>query len=149
MISYTRKQINRLLKLDFIRFCIVGGCGFILNLLMLTTLHRLLDLPVFISQLIAAEFALFANFLLHHNWTYKDNKVQKSISTLIIQFHATSWPAIIGSAIMVSIAEQSLHLNSFFALSLSSIIVLGWNYGWSKFVVWRGVTDKEVEESIQ
>lgn len=149
MVAYTRKQIARLLRIDFIRFCLVGGSGFILNLAILTFLTNVTSWPVFICQLISSEIALFSNFLLHHYWTYKHNKVHKTIPALLIQFHASSWPAILGSAIMVSAAERYLHLNNLFALMISSAIVLFWNYAWSKFVIWRDVSSKDIEKGIE
>lgn len=149
MIAYTRKQIIRLLKIDFIRFCLVGGSGFILNLAILTLLASITSWPVFICQLISSEIALFSNFLLHHYWTYKRHKVHKTIPTLLLQFHASSWPAILGSAIMVSAAEYYLSLSHLFALMLSSVIVLLWNYAWSKYVIWRDVNSRDIEAVIK
>jgi len=149
MIAYTRKQITRLLKIDFIRFCLVGGSGFILNLVILVLLRHFTGIPLFWAQLIAAEIALFSNFMLHHHWTYKHNDVHKSIPKLLIQFHATTWPAIIGSAFMVSLLERFLHLNDLGALIGASAVSLFWNFFWSKFVIWRGVTTKDIEEGVK
>lgn len=138
MVAYTRAQLERLLRLDFVRFCIVGGTGFLINFAILVLLHKVLHIPVFIAQLIGAEIALFSNFILHHHWTYKAKKVQKTISTLLIQFHATTWPAILGSAFMVTAGEKILNFNNFLALSVSSFVALMWNFAWSKYVIWRG-----------
>ena len=122
MIAYTHAKLQHLLKLDFIRFCIVGGTGFIINFIILTVLHKALEVPIFIAQLAGAEVALFSNFMLHHHWTYKEHKVQKSLSTLLVQFHASSWPAIVGSALMVTAGEKLLHLTSILALGVSSVV---------------------------
>ena len=145
MVAYTRAQLERLLKADFIRFCIVGGSGFVINLFLLTVFHKTLGLGVFLSQIIAAEIALFSNFMLHHHWTYKAHKVDKGLSLLVVQFHASSWPAILGSSVMVTAGEKLLHLDTLAALLVSSAIVLVWNFSWSKFVVWRDVSQKEME----
>ena len=146
MVAYTRKQIERLLKIDFIRFCIVGGTGFIINFLILTVLHKLFKVPVFIAQLFGAEIALFSNFMLHHHWTYKEREVEKTIGKLLIQFHASSWPAILGSALMVTAAEKFLHFGNLLALTVSSAIALLWNFFWSKYVIWQGITNEEIEK---
>jgi putative flippase GtrA len=148
MIAYARKRIFRILKIDFVRFCIVGGTGFVINFVLLSLLHSILKLPIFWAQLISAEVALFSNFALHHHWTYKAHKVEKSFYKLILQFHSVTWPAIIGSAIMVSAGEHYLHLSDLFALIISSVIALVWNFGWSKLVIWRDVSLKTVEEDI-
>jgi len=149
MVAYTKEKIKKLLELDFIRFCIVGGTGFVINFIILIGLHKVLHLPVFISQLIGAEIALFSNFMLHHHWTYKKNHVEKTLPQLLLQFHATSWPAILGSAAMVSLGEKYLNLSNLFALVLTSIVVFVWNYVWSKFVVWKDVKTPEIKEIIK
>lgn len=146
MIAYARGKIVQILKLDFIRFCIVGGTGFIINVAVLLFLTKTFHTPLFLAQLIGAEIALASNFTLHHNWTYKHNKTHKSLTSLIIQFHMTAWPAIIGSTVMVSLFVSLLHMNKIEALVISSAIALAWNYGWSKYVIWRGVSEKEIEE---
>lgn len=145
MVAYTRVRIRHLLRIDFVRFCIVGGTGFVINFVILTALSKLLYVPIFVAQLIGAEVALFSNFMLHHHWTYKGHKVQKSIPKLLIQFHATTWPAIVGSALMVTAGEKLLNLDNLLALSLSSVIALLWNFGWSKYVIWRKITPEEIE----
>src|SRR3990167_7331510 len=98
MFVYIGGKIKNLHKIDFVRFCIVGTLGFIINFGLLTLLFKVLNLHIFIAQLISSEIALFNNFVLHHNWTYKGNMTNKSIKTLLVQFHASSWTAIIGSA---------------------------------------------------
>jgi len=92
---------------------------------------------VFVAQLLSGEVALFSNFILHHHWTYKGHNVSKTIGRLLVEFHITSWIAIVGSAALVTAGVSLLHLHYFVALVISSIIALGWNFGWTKFVIWR------------
>lgn len=146
MVAHKQSRLHHLIKLDFVRFCIVGGTGFVINFMLLTIFRNALNFPVFLAQLIGAEIALFSNFMMHHHWTYKAHKVEKNIPTLLIQFHATTWPAIIGSTLMVTAGEKLLHFGNLLALAVSSAIALFWNFGWSKYVVWRDVTPAEVEK---
>jgi putative flippase GtrA len=148
MVAYTRAKLLRLLKIDFVRFCIVGGTGFVINFILLVFLTKVIGLHIFIAQFIGAEIALFSNFILHHNWTYKHHKVEKQTRQLLVQFHLTSWPAILGSASMVTISEKVLHFDNFSALATSSAIALIWNFVWSKYVIWRRITVREVQEGI-
>jgi len=149
MVVYTREKIKLFLKIDFIRFCIVGGSGFVINFVLLNILHHVLGLQLFMSQLIGAEVALFSNALLHHHWTYRSKHTNKSFKNTVSQFHLTSWPAIIGSAFMVDGGVRYLHLSSLGALILSSFIVLIWNYIWSKYVIWNDVTNKDIKELVK
>lgn len=149
MRAYVKNNFVRLLKVDFIRFCIVGGTGFVINLILLNLLHSVLKIPIVVAQLIAAEISLFSNFMLHHHWTYKSSKVDKSLRVLIVQFHATSWPAILGSSVMVGVGVKTFHLKTFEALAMSSAIALVWNFCWSKFVIWKDTTKTDVEEMVK
>lgn len=137
------KNIQRLLEVDFVRFCIVGASGFIINSILLTLLYRVAHWPLFIAQLIGGEIALFSNFMLHHNWTYRSKKVKKTIPELLLQFHLTSWAAIIGSAALVSGGVKYLHVGYLIALVISSVIALGWNFIWSKYVIWKHHHEEE------
>lgn len=141
-----RSGFLKLIKLDFIRFCIVGGAGFLINLLLLVILHNVLGVKVLYAQFIAAEVALFSNFMLHHHWTYSNRKVDKTMKKLILQFHATTWPAIIGSSLMVAGGVTILKLSEIVALILSSLVALFWNFAWSKYVVWKDVTTQQIEQ---
>jgi putative flippase GtrA len=131
-----RAKIQKLLKMDFVRFCIVGASGFVINAALLVLLNKDLKSP-FVAQLIAGEIALFSNFMFHHRWTYKADYVRKTMTTLIVQFHATSWAAILGSAIIVTAGIKYFHLPEIVALAFSSTIALFWNFGWSRYVIWR------------
>lgn len=144
-----RENIQKLLRFDFVRFGIVGFSGFLINAALLTILNKDLHSP-FVAQLIASEIALFSNFLFHHHWTYKASKTRKTISTLIMQFHLTSWAAVVGSALLVTAGIRYLHLAPLVALAISSGIAMFWNFGWSKFVIWRKHTHKDdvVEEAV-
>ncbi len=129
--------MKQVLRIDFVRFCLVGETGFIINFSLLTLLYKVFELPVFISQLVASEIALFSNFLLHHHWTYKHKKVTKTLPSLLWQFHITSWVAIVGSALLVSLAVHVLRLNYVLALMISSGVALLWNFLWTKLIIWR------------
>ena len=145
MLAYTKTKIERLLKLEFLRFCIVGGLGFTINFIILILLAKFFDLSIVVAQLIGAEIALGVNFMLHHNWTYKTHKVNKNLKSLIIQFHATTWPAIVGSTVMVSVGVNIFHASKFLALVASSLVSLVWNFVWTKYFIWN---DREVTEII-
>lgn len=129
--------MKKLLSKDYVRFVLVGTVGFLVNLTLLTILYKKLGMALFIAQLISSEIALFGNFLLHHHWTYKNHNVVKSLKSLIIQFHMTSWVAIVGSAVLVSFGSQVLKLNYFVSLVIASGIAMVWNYLWTKLFVWR------------
>jgi putative flippase GtrA len=141
--------MKRLLKIDFVRFCIVGASGFLINLVLLTLLYKILKMPIFFAQLISGEIALFSNFILHHNWTYKYRKSTKSVKSLLIQFHATSWIAIVGSAAIVYGGTHWLKVTYIVALVISALISLLWNFAWTKLVIWRPSSEAIKKEGVE
>lgn len=140
--------MQKLLRHDFVRFCIVGASGFVVNTLLLTFFYKTMHSPLFVAQIIAAEIALFSNFMFHHHWTYKGSKVRKTMSKLIVQFHLTSWVAVVGSAFLVTFGVHVLEFNYLTALVLAAGTAMFWNYAWSKFMIWRAHTPagKDTEE---
>jgi dolichol-phosphate mannosyltransferase len=139
--------MKQVLDIDFIRFCMVGTTGFVINFIILTLLYKVIGLPIFVAQLLASEIALFSNFLLHNYWTYKRRRVSKNLTSLLWQFHVTSWVAIMGSAILVSVGVKVLNLDYLVALILSSSIALTWNFLWTKLVIWRHEHEPQIEEN--
>lgn len=139
--------MRRLLRIDFVRFCVVGTSGFVLNFGLLTLFYRFLGMRLFIAQLVASELALFSNFLLHNHWTYKHKRVTKSIASLVWQFHVTSWVAIVGSAALVSIGVHTFELNYIVALVIASGLALFWNFLWTKFVIWQHVHEHQNDKA--
>lgn len=136
-VSFISKKINNTLKFDFIRFCIVGASGFLINASLLTLLHSLFKLNIFVSQLIASELSLLSNFLIHDKWTYTSRNTSRTFKDLIIRFHATSWTAVVGSSTLISILVNKIKIQYMIALVITSILVLTWNYVWTKYYVWK------------
>lgn len=145
MFVYLGGKIKDLHKVDFVRFCIVGTLGFLINFVLLTLLYKGLHINVFVAQLISSEIALFNNFILHHNYTYKDRS-NKSIKELLVQFHVSSWTAILGSAAIVALGVRVAHMHYFSALVIASAAGLLWNFAWTKLVIWRRHHDADLQE---
>lgn len=134
-------MVKKFLRGDFVRFCIVGVGGFTVNFILLTLLYKTVHWPLFVSQLIAGEIALFHNFFLHHNWTYRDRNTTKTFRLLLIQFHLTSWFAVILTTVVVTVGVSLFKLHYVVALVLAAVLALLWNYIWSKYVIWAQSTD--------
>jgi len=140
-------SVQKIVAVEFVRFCIVGTAGFIINFALLSLFYKQLAFPIFISQALASEIALSYNFAMHHNWTYKTRQKHKTLINYIIEFHMTSWVAIIGSAVLVSFCVGVLGYNHFLALAVSSATALLWNFLWTKYFVWG--SEKPAENSTK
>jgi len=134
---YAIKTGRKLLKIDFVRFSMVGAIGFLVNLGMLFVLFDIANLPIWASQLIGAETALISNFALHHFWTFKDQSAGKRKRILLAQFHLSFWSGALINTLIVVLAVSVFHLHYFFGLVGGSAIALFWNFFWTKFYIWK------------
>ena len=136
--EHMKGVVRRLLRQDFVRFCMVGAVGFLINLVILKLLHDAWGWPIVLATLIGSEVAYFSNFLFHNSWTYKHKaKVEKSFKRLLVQFHLSAWSGMLLNVLIVYIAVTMFHLDSAIGLVIASVIVLFWNYVWTKFYIWR------------
>jgi putative flippase GtrA len=134
--DWVYRRAGKMLAIDTVRFVIVGGLGFCINLSVLVILHDFTGLGVSISQLIGAELAILSNFYLHSTWTYK-GAAEKPLATRLTQFHASAW---VGSGItsaIVIISVNKLHVFYPVALVMGSLGGLTWNYIWTKYVIFK------------
>ncbi|SRR6266496_2160286 len=136
-----------LLEQDFARFLVVGLFGFAANLAILTLLYKILHLPIFIAQLISAEVSMLASFFFHNFWTYQARS-NKTISQLIVQFHFSSWAGMLLNTAIVSAMVLWVHQNYVFALVMASLLVMFWNYFWTKFYIWRNLQQPDSEDEV-
>lgn len=128
---------RKLLKIDFIRFSMVGAVGFLVNLGMLYLLFDVSGMAIWAAQIIGAETALISNFTLHHFWTYRERAGQKRKRILLAQFHLSFWSgALINSSIVV-LAVSVFQMHYFIGLVAGSATALFWNFFWTKFYIWR------------
>lgn len=134
-----------LLEQDFARFLVVGAFGFVANLALLTLLYKSLQLPIFMAQLVSAEVSMLASFFFHNRWTYQDRS-NKTISQLLVQFHLTSWAGMLLNTTIVSVLVLWAHQNYVIALVVASLVVLFWNYFWTKFYIWRNLQQPDSRE---
>ncbi len=61
-------------KIRFLKFCIVGGSGVIVNIGLLWLLVETTSLPFYLCSLLAIESAIILNFFLNDSWTWRDKR---------------------------------------------------------------------------
>ena len=136
LVDWTITKKNRLLKIDFIRFGIVGSIGFIVNYIFLTILYKHLNIEIIVSQLISGEIALLCNFLFHNFWTYKGHKHIPFYKKLF-NFHLTSLSGQVIILTTESLIVKGFKINYAIALIVASGIAMFWNFFWTKYYVFK------------
>jgi putative flippase GtrA len=139
--TWGKKKTKQLLKVDFVRFGMVGAAGFIVTAILLKVLHGILKLDVIPATLLSGEGGLLSNFVFHEKWTYKYvDHHYKSVWKKFIHFHMSSWTGIVLITVIESIGVKVLHLNYLVSLVIASGITMFWNFFWTKYFIFKGHT---------
>jgi dolichol-phosphate mannosyltransferase len=130
-----KKIITQFPLNEFIKFCIVGSTGVIVDMgfIWLLADPKMLGLNVSISKGIAAEIALISNFFLNNFWTFKNRHKEiegvKIIFKRLIKFNAICGIGILIGILLINLFYKTLGLNLYLSNLLAIGIVTAWNFG--------------------
>lgn len=72
---------------DFIKYCLVGLVGMLVNIGAYLLLNRYFQIPLQVASLIAIETSIVSNFLLNNYWTFKTRPKKLSTIRRLLNFH--------------------------------------------------------------
>lgn len=125
----------------FVRFGFVGLTGLIVDMGVLYFLYDQLGLGLTRSAIIAAEIAIFNNFLWNDRWTFKDLSRQQQSSRQmlkrLLKFNLICLMGLILKVLLLNILFNGLHLNAYLANFLAIAIVTVWNFWINLKLNWR------------
>lgn len=129
--------IERYLPLDqFIKFCVVGGLGTLLNLFILFTSVEFFDLWYILAAAIAFIIVVTFNFTLNKYWTFKDTKKKKNIVVeQYLKYIAIGGIGMGINILVLFILVEFLDLWYIFAEILAIIVATLWNFEGSRYIV--------------
>lgn len=125
-------------SLRFLKFCVVGTIGFIINTIGLEFLVQGHFHPALAGG-IGAELAIISNFLLNNFWTFKEKKIIfGKMPIKFLQFNTTSFGAVIiqSTTIWLGVTFWGFYTYRIFYL-LGVGLGLFWNYLMYSRVIWK------------
>jgi dolichol-phosphate mannosyltransferase len=137
-----RLRIATLHKSRFLRFCVVGASGVIVDMSLLYLLSdpSTLGLGLTRSKIMAAEAAILSNFLLNDAWTFRDlaSKATGAGSKLrrFIGFNAICALGVAINVLILNLLFNYLHMDRYIANAIAILIVTGWNYLLNRHLNW-------------
>jgi len=143
-----RIRIHLLKTSTFVRFCIVGASGTLIDTAMLFLLSdpRTLNWNLTGSKIIAAELALTNNFIWNDLWTFgKFSSCQNTLrqrARRFLKFNLLCSVGIILNIIILNIGFKVFHVNRYIANLSAIFVVTFWNYNTNRKLSWR-TTAKE------
>ena len=144
----SRLRVHLLKTSPFVRFCIVGASGTLIDTTMLFLLSdpRTLNWSLTGSKIIAAELALANNFIWNDLWTFGKFSIhQNSLrqrARRFLKFNLLCSVGIILNLIILNIGFKVFHMNRYIANLSAILVVTFWNYNTNRKLSWR-TTAKE------
>lgn len=138
-----RIRIDLLKASPFVRFCIVGASGTLLDTLVLFLLSdpRTLGWGLTRSKIIAAELALTNNFMWNDLWTFgKFSSHQTGLRQRFrrfLKFNLLCSVGIILNLIILNVGVNVFHVNRYLANLSAILLVTFWNYNTNRKLSWR------------
>lgn len=128
----------------FLKVCIVGAMGAFIQLLLASVLVNILGYNrAVLSNVLATEVAILANFFINNAWTFSDKKIVdfKMLVKKLPMFNFLSLGSIIIQAIVMMLGVRFFDVESLFPYLIIVVvgILLGliWNFTMYTKVVWR------------
>jgi dolichol-phosphate mannosyltransferase len=126
----------------FFRFCVVGASGVLVDMGLLFVLSdpRMLGWGLTRSKLIAAEVAIFSNFLINDLWTFGD--ISSAQAGALARFRRFLGFNLICSAglalniILLNLLFNFAHVDRYVANAVAIAAVTGWNYWLNRKLNW-------------
>jgi putative flippase GtrA len=121
---------------QFARYLVVGGLAFVIDFGSLYALTEFAGLHYLISAAVAFLFGLIANYWLSRIWVFD----RRSMQNVTVEFFVFAVIGVIGLGLnegIIWFAAEKIHFHYMFAKAISSAIVLLWNFGARRFLLFR------------
>ncbi len=146
VLSYVFKaRIIEITTGSFGKFLVVGGTGFVINLVLYSLLVHSTSIKLALANQIAAQFAIFSNFNLNNLWTFKATRA-KSKSAYVLklgQFFLTSnIGVIIFQGGVIHLGEEMYGREfplPFVYFVIGTGFLLIYNFSIYRFFIWRKI----------
>lgn len=135
------ERVRELLKGSFGKFLIVGGTGFLLQIIVYKILIGTTHLPLGIDNWIAAQLAIFSNYNINNLWTFKERRA-KSFGSYLVKMGGFFLTSNIGVILIQSgiiqlgeILYGRTYPMVYFVVGTG--LLLFWNFTMYSKVIWR------------
>ena len=122
---------------DFIKYCIVGSSGVLVNIGAYYSLTRFFNVSLLLSSPIAIEISIITNFLLNNFWTFKNRQINKSLVSRLFSFHLVAGFAGMINYLCFLVLVYVLIINDILALIFGIGVGIAFNYAGNSLWTFR------------
>jgi dolichol-phosphate mannosyltransferase len=138
-----RFRVDLLKESRFVRFCIVGLSGVVVDMAILYALSdpAALGWGLTRSKLIAAEAAIVNNFAWNDAWTFRDLVPERRTLTptlrRLLKFNLICLAGLALNVVLLNLQFNLLGMNRYLANAVAIAAVTAWNYLVNRAFAWR------------
>ncbi|HEV2392150.1 MAG TPA: GtrA family protein [Verrucomicrobiae bacterium] len=131
---------------QFVKFCIVGGSGVVVDMGMLHLLARQMQWNLSLSKSCSAETAMLTNFVLNEVWTFRGFAInlgrRSGVLLRMVKFQTICGVGIGFAVALLNLFYSRLGLNLSASNLLAIMLVTLWNFWMNALFNW-GVAAKQ------
>lgn len=127
---------------EFIKFCLTGTSGVVVNMGGYILLTRFLGMPIEIASLIAIETSILSNFFLNNVWTFRNRETESYCLTKLLRFHAVTALAGVTNYSLLLLLVKALGWWDIFANLIGIMVGTLVNYSMSPLWTWKELAPK-------
>lgn len=134
--------LRTLLASSFVKFCVVGGTGVLVDMALLFVLSdpSMLGLGLTRSKIVAAEVAILSNFALNDAWTFGAvSRARPGIGPRVrrfLRFNAICTVGLLLNVAILNVLFNLFDMNRYLANAVAILSVTGWNYLMNRKLNW-------------
>lgn len=139
MLKYiVSSRIYEFVSPSFLKVCVVGIIGFIINTIGLEVFVKF-GLHPSLAAAIGAEVSIFSNFILNNLWSFKEIKLKRQdVPAKFIQFNIFSMGSVIIQSGTIFIGTHFFGLPTYRIFYIIGVAIgLLWNYTIYSKIIWR------------
>ncbi len=125
----------------FIKFCIVGGIGFVVDLGISYLFIELIHSSIWVGTVISAETAIISNFILNNSWSFAQKKITSGFSLLFnfIKFNVISAGSIVIQAVGLELAVWMFGKTYWplYKICIIAFIIIPYSYILYTKLIWK------------
>ncbi len=110
----------------FIKFCVVGGSGVVVDFAITYLCKEILKLNKYLSNSLGFAVAATTNFLLNRWWTF--NSLEADITTQYLKFIGFALVGLIINNSVIYLLNDKLRWNFYFSKLFAIGVVTFWNF---------------------
>ena len=123
--------------MKFLRFCVVGFSGTIIDFGLTWLCKEIFKIPKFISNAIGFVVAATSNYILNRIWTWGSTNDQVGVE--YVKFFAVSLVGLGLNTLILYILHEKIKWNFYISKVFATAVVMVWNFLANNFFTFAGL----------